>query len=427
MLSRRGLRLAALGLAIAVGGVAGAPAWQSGAHAQTAAPADAARVAVFDEVWRTVRDRFYDPAMNGRDWPAIGDRYRPLYAAANDAAARAAIVNAMLAELGASHTSYFVPGDPAYYQLADVFFSRGRRDNLRRVFPNGEISYPGIGIFTTTESDGRIFVTGVIEGAAAARAGVLTGDEILSVENEPFAPVGSFQGRVGFPTSLMIRRVEYGPAIEIKVVPETIKPGEMFLRSVEASARIIPAAGGLRIGYVRLWSYANPAYQQALERLVSEGALKDADALVWDLRDGWGGAEVSYLDLFNRHAPELRTAGRNGTVVARDPRWRKPVAMLINGGSRSGKEILAYGFKKYGMGELIGTTTAKDVLAATGFFMSDGSLLEVAVNDVWVDGDRIEGVGVDPTITVPFDRAYAAGRDPQLDRAIEVLSRARMN
>jgi carboxyl-terminal processing protease len=416
-------------VALSVVALAGAaPVWAQPAPVELAqAQFDSSRVAVFDEVWRTVRDRFYDPSFGGRDWNAIGDRYRPLYAAAGSELGRANVINDMLAELGASHTSYFVPSDPAYYQLADVFFSRGRRDNLRRVFSNGEITYPGIGIFTAGDRAGRTFVTGVIEGAAGARAGLLVGDEIVSADGRPFEPVNSFRDKVGFAVSLLIRRTSGGPVQEIRATPETIKPGEMFLRSVDASARIMPGPGGLRIGYVRIWSYANPAYQQALERLVSDGALKDADALIWDLRDGWGGADVAYLDLFNRNAPALRAAGRNGVITTRDARWRKPVVMLVNGGTRSGKEILAYGFKKYRMGEVLGTTTAKDVLAATAFFMSDGSLLEVAVNNVWVDDERLEGVGVEPTIVVPFDRPYAAGRDPQLDRAIEVLSRPRMN
>jgi carboxyl-terminal processing protease len=56
--------------------------------------------------------------------------------------------------------------------------------------------------------------------------------------------------------------------------------------------------------------------------------------------------------------------------------------------------------------------------------MSDGSLLLLAVSDVRVDGERLEGAGVTPTIDLPFDSAYAAGRDPQLDRAVEVLSHA---
>jgi C-terminal processing protease CtpA/Prc len=41
---------------------------------------------------------------------------------------------------------------------------------------------------------------------------------------------------------------------------------------------------------------------------------------------------------------------------------------------------------------------------------------------VLVDGQRLEGVGVMPTIAVPFSLAYAQGQDPQLDRAVDLLS-----
>jgi carboxyl-terminal processing protease len=113
---------------------------------------------------------------------------------------------------------------------------------------------------------------------------------------------------------------------------------------------------------------------------------------------------------------------RRGHVAFVGVKWRKPVVMLINGGTRSGKEVLAFGFKRYRLGEVIGTRSEGAVLAATAFLMGNGSLLLVAVADVLVDGQRLEGVGVTPTIEVPFDPAYAAGMDPQLDRAIEVLS-----
>jgi hypothetical protein len=60
----------------------------------------------------------------------------------------------------------------------------------------------------------------------------------------------------------------------------------------------------------------------------------------------------------------------------------------VNGGTRSGKEVLAYGFKKYHLGELIGMPTARSVLAATAFLMGNGDLLLVAVEDVLVEGQR---------------------------------------
>jgi len=114
--------------------------------------------------------------------------------------------------------------------------------------------------------------------------------------------------------------------------------------------------------------------------------------------------------------------GRGGRSHLEATRWRKPAAMLVNQGTRSGKEVLADGFRSYALGPLIGTRTAGAVLAASAFLISDGSLLLLALDDVRVDGRRLEGVGVKPTIAVPFDIRYAAGADPQLDRAVQELA-----
>ncbi len=71
---------------------------------------------------------------------------------------------------------------------------------------------------------------------------------------------------------------------------------------------------------------------------------------------------------------------------------------------------------------MVGERTAGAVLAGRFNVLSDGSLLYLAVNDVRVDGVRLEGRGVAPDVEVPFDPAYAAGRDPQLEKAVEVAT-----
>ncbi len=382
-----------------------------------------ADLSAFDEVWETVRDRFYDPRLNGLDWQAIRARYRPQVQRAHSREETPAVINAMLAELGASHTHYYTSGDPAYYQLADIFSPALRRRGLERVFPAGEVAYPGIGVFTA-DDQGRTFITGVVEGAPAHQAGLLVGDEIISAGDGPFRAVDSFRGKVGAAVPLSIRRTADAAPMTISVAPSEIHPNDMFLKGLQASARVIAAGGGARIGYVHVWSYASGKYQAALQDLIAEGPLRDADALVWDLRDGWGGAQPDYLDLFNSRAPTMQVTDRNGDTGTVDVKWRKPVAMLINGGTRSGKEVLAYGFKEYRLGELVGVRTEGAVLAATAFLIGDSSLLLLAVEDVRVDGQRLEGVGVAPTIEVPFDPRFAAGSDPQLDRAVQILSRS---
>jgi carboxyl-terminal processing protease len=211
-----------------------------------------------------------------------------------------------------------------------------------------------------------------------------------------------------------------GSDLQISVVPVDLEPTKMFLRGLESSARIIES-NGRRIGYLHVWCCAGSSYQRALEFQLSQGALKDADALIWDLRDGWGGAQPEYLDLFNARAPTMQVTDRSGNSEFVNLKWRKPVAMLINGGTRSGKEVLAYGFKKYRLGELIGTRTEGAVLAATAFLIGSGLLL-LAVEDVRVDGQRLEGVGVTPTIKVQAGAGSAGSDDPQLSRAVAVLS-----
>ena len=352
-------------------------------------------------------------------------RYRPQAEAAGSREALALAVNAMLATLGASHTRYFTPDDPAYYQLADIFSGAlQHRGGLLHVFPNGEVSYPGIGVFTEADDRGRTFVTGVIEGAPAHQAGLLLGDEILSADGGSFRPVGSFRGRVGTPVALSIRRTRDAAPSTVAVTPADLHPGAMFLQGLKASARVISTGAGARVGYVHVWSYAGRQYQGALEDLIGDGPLKDADALVWDLRDGWGGAQPQYLDLFNPRSPTMKVTARDGETDLVGVKWRKPVAALINGGTRSGKEVLAYGFKEYRLGELVGSRTEGAVLAATAFLVGDEGLLLLAVDDVVVDGLRLEGSGVEPTIEVAFDSRYAAGADPQLERAVELLSRS---
>jgi carboxyl-terminal processing protease len=377
----------------------------------------------FDQVWQLARDRFYDPRLNGLDWQEERARFRPQAASARSQEDAAVVINAMLSKLGASHTRYYTPEDPAYYQLADIFAGALEHRGLERVFPKGDVSYPGIGVFSEADDQGRTFVTGVIDGAPAHEAGVLVGDEILSADDQPFRPVDSFRGKVGSPLSLKIRRASDAAPIAVRVSPADLHPNEMFLRGLKASARVI-VADKARIGYVHVWSYASRRIQSALEDLIAEGPLKDADALVFDLRGGWGGAQPQYLDLFNLRAPTMQVKDRNGETGFVDVKWRKPVAMLINGGTRSGKEVLAYGFKQYRLGELIGHRTEGAVLAATAFLIGDDGLLLLAVEDVLVDGQRLEGVGVEPTIEVPFDWRYAAGGDPQLDRAVQVLARS---
>ena len=189
----------------------------------------------------------------------------------------------------------------------------------------------------------------------------------------------------------------------IAVAPADLKPGDMFLRGLKDSARVIVANGGMRIGYVHVWSYASRRYQGALEDLISlrvRSRTPTRSSGICATAGAGRSPGISTPSTPARQRCRWRTATARPKLSA--PEWRKPVAALINGGTRSSKEVLAYGFKEYRLGPLIGAHTEGAVLAATAFLIGDEGLLLLAVEDVLVDGRRLEGVGVEPTIAVPF-------------------------
>ncbi|GET36234.1 S41 family peptidase [Microseira wollei] len=383
---------------------------------------------IFGEVWQTVNDNFYDSKFNGVDWKALKQKYESQVIKAHSQEEAADIINQMLAELKTSHTRFYTPLEPAYYQVLGIFAPRipDLQQQLKKIFPQGKIEYSGIGIFTK-DINGKTFVSGVLDGSPAANAGLLAGDRIISVEGRPFKPVQSFEGKAGQNVKMKIERSRSGDPgeslntqQEITVTPKMLDATTMFLDAMQASTQIIER-DGKKIGYVHIWSYAGDQYQEQLESDLFYGRLREADGLVLDLRDGWGGAPLGALNIYTARGPSvtnIRRDGRRGTDIAH---WNKPVVMIVNEGSRSAKEILAYGFQQYDIGPVVGTKTAGAVVAGFPFLMSDNSLLYVAVADVYVDGNkRIEGVGVTPDVVVPFSPEYTQGADPQKERGIQV-------
>jgi len=370
--------------------------------------------ALVDEVQELVQKHFYDPEAI-RGFEAETERGRKAVqsgTAPDDAVAR------LLRSLEASHTGRYTPDQIEYYELMDIFRPGGKQ--RQALFPpEGNVTYAGIGIAPRV-IDERSFVGHVYHGSPAEQAGLRTGDEILTVDGKPYQPVDAFAGKAGRQAAVQVRRKQDEPPITLDVPVATIEPNDMFRHAIRSSARVIER-DGRRIGYVRIWSYAARGVEQVLTELLSSAPLKDADGLVLDLRSRWGGAPADAAEMFIGRSRDMTFIDRGGKETAVNARWRKPVVAIIDQGTRSGMEILAYSLKHAGI-PLIGTRTAGAVLAGRGFLLEDNSLLLLAVADVKVDGARLEGAGVSPDIEVGHDIRYAAGADPQFERALAEIA-----
>lgn len=383
--------------------------------------------ALLREAAEVAAAEFFDPEMRGVDWAEAEERFASVAADARTRAEAGEAINSMLALLETSHTHFYHQEEPRFYELLDVFsqFPGRGRELTRAIFDADTVKMPSIGAVTEVV-DGRTFVVDVLHGSTGDAGGLLVGDEILSVDREAFHPIYSLLGKAGTPVRVEIQRTrDTESRQELWIDVELIVPHEAFERDLRESVRVVEI-GQARVGYVRVYSFASEQYYMALRSVLRSEPLSKADALVFDLRGGWGGAQPQYLHVFSKRVPRLSFKSRSGdwsdvgTGSERsgvEPVWTRPVVMLVDGGSRSGKEILAHGFKTYGVGPLVGERTAGAVVGGSLYPLSNGDVVYVAVSDVRVDGMRLEGVGVTPDIEVAFDRRYAAGRDSQFEAA----------
>ena len=138
------------------------------------------------------------------------------------------------------------------------------------------------------------------------------------------------------------------------------------------------------------------------------------------MRYGLGGGDPAYLNIFHQNVPVMSWRDNAGKTGSCDPQWRKPAVYLVNGTSRSGKEILAFGAKKYKLATVIGENTAGAVTAGTPLPLSNGDLLYLAVHSSRIDGVVLEGVGVAPDIEAPMDIRFARGKDVSIGQGCRV-------
>lgn len=106
------------------------------------------------------------------------------------------------------------------------------------------------------------------------------------------------------------------------------------------------------------------------------------------------------------------------------------MVVLINEGVRSGKEALAYQFKKSNRATLIGTKTKGAFSAGRGIFNEEKQpyFLYLATAELLLDGNKIERSGISPTIQIPYPLQKSTATDPQLEAALlEIVKKFKSN
>jgi tricorn protease len=200
----------------------------------------------------------------------------------------------------------------------------------------------------------------------------------------------------------------------------------MYERWVERNFQRVTQLSKGKLGYIHIPSMDEAGLDRFLRSLYSDNY--DKDAIIIDVRYNGGGYTheqvLSYLG-GKEHTYFRQRHGGQGLVLNFDDRkWTKPMVVLINNRSYSDAEIFPHAFRTMGLGKLVGQPTGGHVIGTRNITLIDGSTFRVPrIGVSTIKGVNMEKEGVVPDVLVESDPdQLTRGIDPQLDRAVEVLT-----
>lgn len=289
-------------------------------------------------------------------------------------------------------------------------------------------TYGGIGIIVTPGEDGYITVVSPIEDTPGERAGIISGDKIVKVNDKEVTAdkldeaVSMMKGKPGTEVDITILRPNKKEPLAI-----TIKREEIRLKTVKS--RVIDDD----IGYLRLTMFDDKTAEDFKTHL-KDLESKNIKGLVLDLRNNPGGSLrecVQIADELLGKQTIVYTKDRAGNKEYMDSDAKKvdyPFVILVNKGSASASEILTGAVKDTKSGVIIGTTTFGKGLVQAVRELTDGTGFKLTISQYYTpNGEYIHGKGIEPNIVVDLpeelkDKAEITDEeDTQLQKALEVL------
>ena len=327
-------------------------------------------------------------------------------------------------------------------------------DDFRDMQDDTRSRFNGLGIEVSMKNGLPTVIT-AMEDTPAAKAGILSGDQILRVNGistermDLQDAINVLRGPAGAKLTLTLLR----PSTK-EIKEYTLQRAEIKIQSVKGARLLDPElTGPYKIGYIRLVQFNEPTADE-LSKALDELQKQGMQALVLDLRNNPGGLLNSAVDVCALFLPPntkvVSTQGRvasqqhdYSTSGAKKERPSFPMVVLINEGSASGAEIVAGALKDLHRAVLVGETTFGKGSVQNVMQLPDGSAVRFTTAKYYTPSKQvIQGNGVTPNIRVAMtaeqerslfalrntgnmkpedDKGIIKARDPQMLRAIDAL------
>ncbi len=371
---------------------------------------------MYDEAWRIGRDWFYDEAMHGVDWAALGERYRALLPWVADRSDLDFLLSELVSELEAGH-AYVQRGEEARIERveggmlgAEFEADASGRYRIARIYPGenwddawrSPLTEPGVDV-----AEGEFLLA-------------IDGRELTTADN----PYEWLEGKGDRQVELTVGTSpdpEEGRRVRVHTI--TSEGNLRYLDWVTSRAALVEELSDGRIGYLHLPNTAG-AGNRALQKYFYSQASKPG-LIVDDRYNGGGFIPDRMIEMLSRTT--LSYWARRGIESFATPGFAHdgPKAMLINGYAASGGDALPYYFRQAGLGPLIGTRTWGGLIGISGnpMLVDGGGVLYPTFRFYGTDGEwDVENVGVAPDVEVwDLPGPISEGGDPSIEKAVEML------
>ncbi len=370
---------------------------------------------MFYEVWRNMRDFFYDPNTHGLDITKVEKRYEPYLENLISRQDYNYLMQDMLNEVTVGHTfsgggelpsGDFVPGG-----LLGADYKRNEgRYQFSKIY-NGENWNPGLRAPLTqpgaTVKPGEFLIK-------------VNGKEVTDKDNI----YQVFENTAGKQVSISVGTSPSGSdARTITVVPVASEGALRYRAWVEGNRRKVDDLSGGKVSYVYIPDTGGGGYS-SFNRYFT--AQLDKPAVLVDDRFNHGGALSDYIiQILNRQVLGMAAQRDNTDFAIPMLSNEGPKAMLINEMAGSGGDALPWFFRVGKVGPLFGKRTWGGLVAASPGvpLMGGGGATAPQLGIYGLDGEwGVENHGVAPDVEVEEDPfLWRQGKDPQLEAAVKYL------
>lgn len=303
-------------------------------------------------------------------------------------------------------------------------------DNAKEFQTSISGNFEGVGMEIGVK-DGVLVVISPLKGSPAEKAGMKAGDKIITIDGKPAADLST-------DNAVKLIRGPKGTVVKISVLrDDKTKPIDFEITRAVINVPTVETKIKGDVFVISLYNFyaeSQTQFNNALKEFVNSKKQR----LVLDLRGNPGGYLDAAVDMASWFLPLGKTIVRedsgNGKVET-DYRSKGynifntnlKMVILVDGGSASASEILSGALQEYNIAKLVGTKTygkgsVQELIPVT----KDTSLKVTVAKWLTPSGKSISEDGLTPDYEVKIsDKDVAAGRDPQMDKAIELLDTAK--